>query len=52
MDIALQKSNAKFERRFRLVESLILEQGEQMAELEERELDLYWQQAKKILSEG
>jgi ATP diphosphatase len=46
-DVALQKSNAKFERRFRLVESLIIKQGEQMSDLEENQLDVYWEQAKK-----
>ncbi len=49
-DVALQKSNAKFERRFRLVESLVLKQGEQMTDLDESQLDQYWEQAKKILS--
>ncbi len=49
-DVALQKSNSKFERRFRLVESLVIEQGKQMADLEEDELDQCWRQAKKILS--
>ena len=50
-DVALQKSNAKFEQRFRLVEELVLKQGQQMAGLEEKQLDFYWEQAKKILSE-
>ncbi|MFK7794893.1 MAG: nucleoside triphosphate pyrophosphohydrolase [Gammaproteobacteria bacterium] len=49
-DIALQKSNSKFERRFRLVESLVIQHDQQMAELEEHELEQYWIQAKKILS--
>ena len=51
-DVALQKSNSKFERRFRLVETLVTEQGKQMTELEEAELEQCWQQAKKILSGG
>ncbi len=51
-DIALQKFNSKFERRFRLVESLVLERGEKMVELEEDQLDMCWEQAKKILSKA
>jgi len=50
-DVALQKANSKFERRFRLVETLVLEQDKQMADLDEAQLDLYWVQAKKILRE-
>ena len=51
-DVALQKSNSKFERRFRLLESLVQEEGEEITSLEERELDLHWQRVKKILSES
>ncbi|MFK8026947.1 MAG: nucleoside triphosphate pyrophosphohydrolase [Gammaproteobacteria bacterium] len=48
-DMALQKANLKFEQRFRQVESLIAEQGEQMANLNEEQLDVYWEQAKQAL---
>jgi len=48
-DIALQQSNSKFERRFRVVENLVHEQGKRLADLADVELDLYWEQAKKIL---
>ena len=48
-DVALQKSNSKFERRFRLVEDLVNEQGKKMTDLEEDELDQCWRRAKIIL---
>jgi ATP diphosphatase len=51
-DVALQKSNSKFERRFRLVENLVLEDGKELTALNEGELDLYWRRVKKILSES
>ncbi len=51
-DIAMQKSNSKFERRFRLVEDLVGKQGKKMTDLEEHELDQCWRQAKKMLNGG
>lgn len=49
-DISLQKANAKFEQRFRLVEKLINSQGGNIQALTEKELDAYWVEAKKQLS--
>ncbi|MDW3095310.1 MAG: nucleoside triphosphate pyrophosphohydrolase [Gammaproteobacteria bacterium] len=49
-DVVLQKSNSKFESRFRLVEYLVSEQGKNMTDLKENELDQCWRQAKKMLS--
>ncbi len=48
-DIALQKGNAKFEQRFRLMESLIQQRGESMAALSASQLEEYWVQAKRKL---
>lgn len=48
-DVALQKANAKFELRFRLMETLIAEQSESVKELSQEQLDKYWNQAKKQL---
>tara|TARA_R110002096_G_scaffold48084_5_gene127916 strand:+ start:524 stop:1315 length:792 start_codon:yes stop_codon:yes gene_type:complete len=46
-DVALQKANSKFERRFRLLERFVCEEGEEITNLEEREMDSYWKRAKK-----
>lgn len=51
-DVALQKANSKFERRFRRVESLIEEQGEKMSSLNEDQLNRYWEKAKITLKEN
>jgi ATP diphosphatase len=50
-DIALQKSNSKFENRFRMLEDLSKQQSQQLGCLSEKELDALWEQAKKILRE-
>lgn len=42
----LRNANAKFERRFRMVENLVREAGSTMSELNEAELDVYWRRAK------
>jgi len=48
-EVALQKSTSKFESRFRLIENLALQQGNQVSDLGEDELNELWDQAKKIL---
>ena len=51
-DITLQKANAKFEQRFRLMEKLIIQQGEEIQALSEKQLDQFWNQAKEQLIGG
>lgn len=49
-EIALQKANHKFEARFRCVEKLASQQNKKLSELEEKQLDELWNQAKARLS--
>ena len=51
-DVALQKANAKFEQRFRLMEILIIKHGESMSKLSPKQLDDYWNKAKKQIAMG
>ena len=51
-DIALQKANAKFEQRFRLMEALVNQQGQTLEALSQNELDEYWNQIKQQLYRG
>jgi tetrapyrrole methylase family protein / MazG family protein len=46
-DSALRRSNRKFERRFRYVESRIKKQGRRMQDATLREMDVLWQEAKE-----
>ena len=48
-DMALQKTNSKFRRRFARIESLLTEQQRKLTDCSLDELDRYWEQAK---SEG
>ena len=48
-DIALQKANTKFERRFRKMEVLAAEQGQSLSELNIDQMDALWSQAKNLL---
>ena len=47
-DYCLQKSNAKFESRFRRMEALIDETGNNFRELDESQLDHFWHQSKRM----
>ncbi len=49
-ELALLKSNSKFETRFRAMEVLASRQGQKITELSENELDQLWEQVKKDLS--
>ena len=49
-DIALQKANKKFEKRFRLMERLVEEQDEKIQALSQSQLDEYWNIAKQQLN--
>ncbi|MDT8399979.1 MAG: nucleoside triphosphate pyrophosphohydrolase [Pseudomonadales bacterium] len=48
---SLRKANEKFERRFRLMESLIKEAGDDISALSADELERYWQRVKTALSQ-
>ncbi len=48
-ETTIRMANQKFEKRFRLVESLIQEKGEAMKGKSLEELDVYWNKAKAIL---
>ena len=50
-DVALQKANNKFEKRFKCMEGLIAQQNDNFLSLTESQLDSYWNQAKKCLQE-
>jgi len=45
--VALQRANAKFEKRFRKVEALVREQGKEMPEVGLKGLQKLWKEAKK-----
>ncbi|MEM8858163.1 MAG: MazG family protein, partial [Chloroflexota bacterium] len=47
-EIALREANLKFERRFRVMESIAKDQGLQLTGLTEDALDRLWNQAKEI----
>ncbi len=47
---ALRDANAKFSRRFRLVEELISSRGQRFSDLDEAALDRHWREAKRRLS--
>ena len=49
-DIALQQANSKFESRFRAMERMAAEQGDQLTELNSNELEALWIQAKSLNS--
>lgn len=51
-ETTLRKANQKFESRFKLVEKLISDHGEQMKGKTLTELDSYWQEAKQILKKS
>ena len=51
-DVALQKANNKFEKRFKCMEGLIAQQNDDFLSLTESQLDGYWNQAKKCLQEN
>jgi nucleoside triphosphate diphosphatase len=46
-DIALRKANAKFERRFRIIEALLLERGKTPDQSNLKEMDELWNEAKR-----
>jgi XTP/dITP diphosphohydrolase len=46
---ALERTNRKFLGRFRLMETLILEAGKDLSEMDLEQMDVYWEQAKKAL---
>lgn len=46
---ALERTNRKFLSRFRLMETLITEAGKDLSEMDLEQMDVYWEQAKKIL---
>jgi MazG family protein len=45
-EAALRSANAKFERRFRVVETLLTDEGRQLSEADLAELEALWQRAK------
>ncbi|MCP4023531.1 MAG: nucleoside triphosphate pyrophosphohydrolase, partial [Desulfobacteraceae bacterium] len=47
-ETALAGSTAKFEGRFRLMEKNLFEKKQRLKELDRKEIDLAWDQAKKI----
>lgn len=46
-DVALNRTNVKFRRRFSRIESLLLEQNKEITHCSLEELDQYWEQAKR-----
>ena len=50
-DLALTEATDKFERRFKLTERLILEDGKSFGDMTLPEMDVYWERAKKVLKE-
>ncbi|MGO2354900.1 MAG: nucleoside triphosphate pyrophosphohydrolase [Marinomonas foliarum] len=46
-DVALNKTNVKFRRRFARIEALVSEQSKRLIDCSLRELDNYWDQAKR-----
>ena len=51
-ELAVQTANTKFETRFRLVETLAQERELILADLNEKELDELWEQAKAVMANG
>ncbi|MGF1687705.1 nucleoside triphosphate pyrophosphohydrolase [Photobacterium japonica] len=51
-EVALQRANQKFERRFRQVEKTVLEQGKQLEDCSLAELDQVWDAVKRSESKG
>ena len=49
---ALEKTNLKFIRRFRLMEDMILADGLSLSEMKLPEMDVYWEKAKQHLRSG
>lgn len=49
---ALAKTNTKFINRFKLMEELILKDGEKIDDLNLTEMDVYWETAKKIIKQS
>ncbi|WP_067841264.1 nucleoside triphosphate pyrophosphohydrolase [Amphibacillus sediminis] len=47
-DIALTRTNQKFNRRFRFIEAKVKEQGDRMDQLSLEELDQIWEEAKRF----
>ena len=47
-ETALRRSNRKFERRFRYVESKIKSQGRELKDASLAEMDALWEEAKKL----
>jgi ATP diphosphatase len=47
-EIALKKANAKFARRFRTMEKLARESGQEFKDLPREEMETYWEAAKKL----
>ena len=47
-ELALQKSNIKFEKRFRTMENMAQDQQRSLIEMTEQELDQLWQRAKAV----
>ena len=46
-DLALNKTNKKFKKRFQYIESEVIKQGKQLTDLSLQELDQIWEEAKK-----
>ncbi len=49
---ALEKTNQKFQKRFQLMEEMILNEKKSISDMNLEEMDLYWEKAKKSLREG
>jgi MazG family protein len=47
-EVALNETSDKFERRFRHIEARLLEQGKSLADADLREMDAFWDEAKKL----
>jgi MazG family protein len=47
-EIALQKANAKFLKRFHLMEKLIIEDKKDISRMNQAQMDVYWAHAKKL----
>lgn len=47
-DVALQKANTKFERRFRALENSLREANQELAEMSEQALEEHWQKIKTL----
>lgn len=46
-DLALNKTNKKFKKRFQYIEAKVIKQGKQVSDLSLQELDQIWEEAKK-----